>query len=180
MALYRAFEAGVEVDGEAVLAVVQGMGRFKALAVEILLEHGIPNPAPGHWYPQQAWLDAFRDIAERLGPANLLQIGKMIPLTARWPGGIGDIHEALASIDVAYHLNHRGGEIGNYTYTPLSPRSGRMRCCNPFPCEFDQGILLGLARRHIPLDSALLEIPHGEDGACRKHGAEACDYLLEW
>ncbi len=86
MALYRAFDAGVEVDGEAVLAVVQGMGRFKALAVEILVSHGIPNPAPGRWYPQQCWLDAFRDIAERLGPANLLQIGTTASPTStgRW------------------------------------------------------------------------------------------------
>lgn len=180
MGLYRAFEAGVEVDGEAVLAVVQGMGRFKALALEILVSHGIPNPLPGSWYPQQAWLDAFRDIAERLGPANLLQIGKMIPQTARWPEGIQDIHQALASIDAAYHLNHRGGEIGTYAYTPLTARSGLMRCRNPFPCEFDQGILLGVARGHCPPDSALLEIPHRPVDPCRKHGDEACEYHLAW
>ncbi len=81
---------------------------------------------------------------------------------------------------MAYHLNHRGGEIGTYAYTQLTVRSGLMRCQNPFPCEFDQGILLGVARRHCPPDSALLQLPHRPGEPCRKHGKEVCEYLLEW
>jgi hypothetical protein len=180
MALHRAFQDCVEVNGAAVLAVVEGMGRYRALAYEILADRGIWAPAAGVWYPQQAWLDAFRDISERLGPASLLQIGKMIPHTARWPDGAQDIHQALVSIDEAYQLNHRGGEIGYYRYLALGPRAGQMTCRNPFPCEFDQGILLGITRRFCPPDSALIEIPHPPGAACRKHGDEECVYRLEW
>lgn len=180
MAQYLAFREGVEVDGAAVLAVVEGMGRFKSLAYEILALHGIKAPAAEEWYPQQAWLDTFRDIGERLGPASLLQIGKQIPQLALWPAGLRDVHEALASIDQAYHMNHRGGDIGHYRYEPLGPREGRMVCRNPYPCDFDQGIILGIARRFGPLDSALLEIPHRPKDPCRKHGDEECVYQLEW
>jgi hypothetical protein len=180
MAQFIAFQQGIEVDGEAVLAVVEGMGRFKSLAYEILADHGIRNPLPGQWYSQQSWLDAFQDISRRLGPASLLQIGKMIPQSARWPEGLEDIHQALASIDTAYHMNHRGGEIGTYHYEKTGARTGRMVCRNPFPCDFDQGIVLGVARRFCPADSALVEIPHRPKDPCRKRGDEECVYLLEW
>lgn len=180
MAQFRAFEPGVEVDGGAVLAVVQGMGRFKSMACEILASHGITGPQPGCWYPQQSWLDAFEDIARQLGPHTLLQIGKKIPETARWPSGIQEAHQALASIDAAYRLNHRGGEIGCYRYQPSGPRSGQMTCRNPYPCAFDQGILLGVARRFCPPDSALLEVPHRAQGPCRSQGDATCIYELAW
>ena len=180
MSLYGAFQEGVEVNGETVLAVVEGMGRFQHLAFEILADHGITAPRAGAWYSQQAWLNAFRDIGDRLGPASLLQIGKKIPQLAQWPQGVQDIHQALASIDVAYHLTHRGGKIGTYQYVALGPRTGRMTCRNPYPCDFDQGILLSIARRFCPPDSALLDIPHRPEDPCRKRGAEECIYLLEW
>lgn len=180
MAQFQAFGSEVEVDGGAVLAVVQGMGRFKSMACEILAGHGLASPQPGCWYSQQSWLDAFADIARQLGPHTLLQIGKQIPETARWPAGIQDAHQALASIDAAYRLNHRGGEIGWYRYEPTGPRSGQMHCHNPYPCAFDRGILLGVARRFCPPDSALLEVPHTPHGPCRSQGDEACIYLLDW
>ncbi len=76
MAQFEAFAPGVEVNGQTVLSVVEGMGTMRTMALQILARNGIPDPKPGQWYSQQAWLDAFKAIAESVSPATLFQIGK--------------------------------------------------------------------------------------------------------
>ena len=61
MAMFKAFSAGVEVNGETVLSVVDG-SPLKKLALDILEKNGIKEPRKGWWYPQQKWLDAFKAI----------------------------------------------------------------------------------------------------------------------
>ena len=114
MAQFKAIVPGVEVCGAAVLSVVEGMDLSQTMALRILKAHGIENPKKDSWHSQQAWLDAFREISEKVGPATLRRIGTKIPETALWPPTVRTIEDAMASIDVAYHMNHRGGPIGNY------------------------------------------------------------------
>ena len=85
MAQFVAFAPEVEVNGETVLSVVDGMGFLKDRGIAILAENGIINPRPGNWYPQQSWLNAFRSISEKIGPKTLFMIGKSIPENAQWP-----------------------------------------------------------------------------------------------
>src|SRR5579862_7186589 len=106
MAQFRAFSSGVMVNGQTVLAVVKGMGAFALTANEILARHGIKSPDPNSWYPQQAWLDAFEEIAKSIGPRTLTQIGASIPNSAKFPPGIDTVDKALGSLDTAYHMNH--------------------------------------------------------------------------
>ena len=131
------------------------MSKYKAMAFEILAKNGIKDLKPNEWYPQQAWLDAFKSISETIGPFTLCIIGKKIPENAQWPPEINEIHAALSSIDIAYHMNHRiddkilfnpeTGEmsegIGHYKYTITSETTGTMVCNNPYPCDFDRGII---------------------------------------
>ncbi|MGA2929274.1 MAG: hypothetical protein ABSG43_25455 [Solirubrobacteraceae bacterium] len=63
MAQFKAFAPGVQVNGESVLSVVDGMGAFKSKAEKILAQNTIVDVKPGCWYSQQAWLDAFKDIS---------------------------------------------------------------------------------------------------------------------
>jgi hypothetical protein len=193
MAQFKAFADEVEVNGQTVLSVVDGMRGFGGTALRILASHGIENPTPGQWYPQQAWLDAFEEIAEGIGPTTLLAIGRRIPENAEFPPEIDNIVAALSAIDVAYHMNHRIGErvlfdpstgamhegIGHYSFETTSPREGVMRCPNPYPCDFDRGIIEAMARRFRPVDSARAVVEH-MDGPCRKHGGESCSYRVSW
>jgi hypothetical protein len=91
MAQFIAFDDSIEVNGQTILSVVRGMGVFEKLALKILKEHGIDNPQPGRWYSQQAWLDAFKEIATKIGPNTLFEIGKKIPESADWPPEIRTI-----------------------------------------------------------------------------------------
>jgi len=44
----------------------------------------------------------------------LFAIGKAIPESAIFPPEIQGLEMGLSAIDIAYHMNHRGGEIGHY------------------------------------------------------------------
>lgn len=179
MAQFQAFAPGVEVNGAAVLSVVEGMGGFRAMALQILAQNGIINPQAGKWYSQQAWLDAFKQIAERVGPATLLMIGSKIPETALWPTNITTVEDALASIDVAYHMNHRGGEIGHYHFQKLGEGLGKVVCHNPYPCNFDLGIIEATAKRFAP-PVVIPYVRHDNTQPCRQKGGDSCTYVVTW
>lgn len=180
MAQFKAFDSNVEVSGNAVLSVVEWLGAFQETAINILAENGIHDPKPNQWYSQQSWLDAFKNIAELVGEASLYHIGEHIPESADWPSGIDSIEQALDSIDVAYHLNHRGGEIGHYQYRKTGDRSGKMVCNNPYPCDFDRGIIEAIATKFKPKDSPFVNVEHDDSQPCRQKGADSCTYLISW
>lgn len=178
MVEFEAFEAGVEVNGRSVLAVVDGLGHFKDKAVAILAAHGISQLDAEEWYSQQSWLNAFREIAEKLGPHALYSIGAKIPENAQFPPSLDSLEKALASIDMAYHLNHRGGEIGTYELHKWSDGSLHFCCHNPYPCEFDRGIIEGVARKFGPADHYII-VKHDDSAPCRTKGEDSCTYHLE-
>ncbi|HLA83665.1 MAG TPA: hypothetical protein VJL29_02640 [Thermoguttaceae bacterium] len=194
MAQFVAFKPNVEVNGETVFAVVDGMGLFKSRALQILAQNGIVDPKPGRWYSQQAWLDSFRVISETIGSLTLCAIGRKIPENANFPTDIDSIETALASIDVAYHMNHRlvgkclfdprtgkmSEGIGHYRYDKMGNKKVRMTCNNPYPCEFDRGIIEAMAQRFKPAGCLFVSVKHDDDASCRKKGADSCTYHVEW
>jgi len=179
MATFKAFAAGVEVNGETVLSVIDGMGPYKQNGEQILRDNGINDAQAGKWYPQQAWLNAFKSISEKIGVATLLAIGKTIPENAQWPPQIDTIEKALGSIDMAYHMNHRGGDIGSYKFESTGTNSGKMICNNPYPSEFDQGIIFAVARKFAP-KSVFPSVKLDEHSPTRKNGADSCTFLVTW
>ncbi len=194
MAQFVAFSAGVEVNGQTVMSVVSGMSTistFKEMALKILASKGIADPKPDAWYPQQAWLDAFKEIAAKIGSQTLLSIGKKIPENADWPPFVNSIETALSSIDIAYHMNHRiNGKvmfdpgtgkllegIGHYTFEKVSDKKVKVVCQNPYPCDFDRGIVEAAATKFKPA-GALVRVTTTDDG--RKRGGESSTYTVEW
>jgi hypothetical protein len=179
MAQFKAFAPEVEINGVAVLSVIKAMGTFRQTASNILGEHGIVAPEEGAWYSQQAWLDTFKEIAETMGDITLRMIGEKIPEVALWPPDIDTVGKALASIDVAYHMNHRGGRIGHYTLEEVGKRSGKMVCENPYPCDLDMGIIESTASR-FAAEGVQPTVKHDRSQCCRKEGGDACTYLVTW
>lgn len=197
---FRAFESGIEVLGQAVWAIVDGFLVSKQLPSQALVECGIGTLGPdgivvidpSAWYSQEAWLAAFERISTTVGPQVLFNIGKRIPENAVFPSWELDIDSAIRSLDVAYHLNHRReGQvmfdtdtgtmlegIGHYGYERRSAHEDLIisRCQNPYPCDFDCGILTSMARRIKPLANVL----HLAGLPCRKLGADSCTYHVVW
>ena len=180
MAQFLAFSPDVMVNGETVLAVVNGMGVFKEISLKILAENGIDNPKPGEWYSQQSWLNTFKTISEQIGQVTLHNIGKAIPENAEWPPQIDTIEKALESIDITYHNNHKNGEIGNYSYIQIDDRSAKIICNNPYPCMFDKGIIESLVKKFRVPGSRMINVKHDENGSCRTQGGDSCTYIIKW
>jgi hypothetical protein len=177
---FKAFDPDVEVNGAAVLSVIDGMGGFQNKAREILANHGIENPKAGCWYNQQAWLDAFSTIAETLGSKALYNIGRKIPENAVWPPVVEDIRSALSSINVAYRMNHRGGQIGSYDYLEIDDNSARIICNNPYPDEFDRGIISAVADKFKPEGTFMVEVKQDDSLPNRTEGGEFTSFIICW
>ena len=194
MAQFRAFNKNVEVNGQTVLSVVEGMGAFRSQAFRILKDHGIDTPVPDKWYSQQAWLDAFKEINDKIGDNTLQSIGKSIPENAQFPPEIDNIHKALAAIDIAYHMNHRlDGKvmfdpttgkltegIGHYQYEKIDDRNGKMVCHNPYPSEFDRGIIMSMARKFKPADARDVKVELDPDKPTRRKSGDSCTFIIAW
>jgi hypothetical protein len=190
MGQYTAFDATVEVNGETVLSLVKGVGVWEESARRILAENGIHDPQPGAWYSQQAWLNAFAVISA-IGARTLAAIGRCVPENTSWPPEVRTIHDAIASIDVAYHMNHRRGGrvlfdpdlgvmeegIGNYRVGRTTRSSAEVVCNTPHPCAFDTGVVNAIAQEFAP-PGTRVSVEHS--GRCREQGALSCTLLVRW
>jgi hypothetical protein len=170
----------VEVYGRSVQALVNAMEFLKLRAKRVLASHGIEALEPEQWYPMRSVLGSFEDILEQVGPHTTRAIGHALPQNAIFPPQIDSFESALLSLDQAYRMNHRGsGDIGSYRVVPGVNRTATMWCDNPYPCEFDQGIMEALYDRFPPKGSLRLRIEHDPAG-CRAKGSHACTYHLKW
>jgi predicted hydrocarbon binding protein len=176
MVRFEAFDDGVEVNGQTVRSVVAAFpSALQSRGERILAQNGIEDPQEGDWYPQQAWLDAFEEIADEIGENTLRQIGREIPKNAEWPPGVDSVVGALESIDDAYHMNHRGGDIGYYRAENVDG-TVEVRCKNPYPCDFDRGIIKAAADEFA---DSLVTVTETSD-RCRSDGGEECRYEATW
>lgn len=179
MKLFQASSSNVEVNGETIYSVIDGMGAFKATALKILKGNGIDDPQKGSWYKQQNWLNAFLEISEKVGALTLFNIGLSIPKNAKFPPEINDIHKGLSSIDIAYHMNHRGGEIGNYKYEKINETSARIICDNPYPDDFDKGIITAICRKFVA-NTNKINVTVDPGKPIRSNGDLSTTFLIKW
>lgn len=181
MAQFIALDKNVEVNGQTVLSVVNAMEFGKESRAEILKELGI-EPTQDSWHNQQKWLDAFKVIADKIGDKTLFMIGKAIPEHAKFPPEIDSLEKALGAIDKAYHMNHRGGEIGHYKLVAYDgeKKEAVMSCNNPYPSEFDRGIITTMLRKFKPKNSFNYSCELDINKESRQDGKKTCTYLINW
>ena len=191
MTEFIAYDPRVEVNGQTILSVVEGIPEYKEFALGVLEKNGIRRIRRGSWHSQQGWLNAFKDIAEEIGGFTLYAIGRNIPDSADWPPMIETLEDALASIDIAYHMNHRiegrrlydaaagtmTDGIGHYGFRKVSEHLVQMACDTPYPCDFNKGIIAATANK---FKEAAEIVSIREEGECRKRGADGCTYIIRW
>ncbi len=193
MAQFIAFDQNVEVNKETIMSVINSMEKGKATRISILEKNGIYTEKK-EWYPQQSWLNAFKEIAATLGDMNLFLIGKAIIDSAKFPP-IKSLEEALRSLDVAYHMNHRikgkvmfdsqtGTKtegIGHYKLTEFNAAAKHaiMVCDNPYPSKFDEGIITQLVRK-FKTTAATESIKLDLAKETRIKGGRSCTYNITW
>lgn len=180
MAQFVAFDNKVEVNGQIILATIAGAGEG---IHQLLASKGISRVDPQQWYPQQVWLDVLYDISTGVGGSrgpifDLVSIGMQIPLHARWPDGVDSVETALISINEAYHMNHRNGEIGYYRAERVADKHIIVEAGNPYPSDFDYGIVYGLAKRFLPHGTYFKVVR--ADRPSRLYGDDHCVYHVIW
>lgn len=182
MTQYEPFDDGVEARGRTLLVIEEALSRFseqyRERARDALTEYGIEAPEPEGWYPQEAELNAFEAMADELEPHILDRVGEQIPDAAEWPNDISSVEEGLRSINEAYQLNHRGGDIGYYRFEKINERTGAVECKNPYPCLFDRGLIRAVARQYSPVEAFVFVEERSDD--CRRRGADTCTYTVHW
>ena len=173
---FKALDSNVEVLGQSIMSVVNSLGDA---ATPILKKHGIHPLESDGWYNQQDWLNAFADF-EKSNFMNLVAIGMKVPDNAVWPDHVRTVHDALESINIAYGMNHRGGEIGGYRYERTGDRSGTMICENPYPSDFDYGIMYRILQKFRGTESDTILVRLDDSKPTRKKGGDSCTFLMEW
>ncbi|TRX62658.1 hypothetical protein FNH22_00760 [Fulvivirga sp. M361] len=193
MAEFIAENKSVEVSKHGIGSLANSMERGRDTRLKILLDNGI-DPENGEWHELQKYLNAFKDIAQKIGEMNLFIIGKAVMNNAEFPP-MKDLEEALNSMDIAYHMNHRlNGEImfnpsngkmiegiGHYKLAKFDAQSKQavMICTNPYPSKFDEGILTEVVRRFKPTGAReKIELDLSKES--RKTGGESCTFLISW
>ena len=172
----------VEVLGQSIMAMVNGMEIIKMQVMKLLADNGIPTLEPQAWYPMRNAISAIRTIEEKIGPVTMRTVGRKVPTNAKFPPDIRTLEEALRSLDKAYQMNHRGQQgrdIGGYHFEPAKDRGGTMICDNPYPCNFDHGLIDALCERFRPKDATWIRVDHDPKG-CRQQGSPACTYHIKW
>lgn len=191
MAQFISFVNGVEVNKQTIESVVNAMENGKENRIQILKDNGI-HLESRTWFSQQSWLDSFKVMSKQLGDMNLFLIGKAIIDSAKFPP-MKNLEEALNSIDIAYHMNHRlNGKvmfeegrkmkgIGNYTLTEFNEKdkTAVMVCNNPYPSKFDEGIITQIVRKFKPYGSNPKVRLDGSKES-RVNGAESCTFIITW
>jgi hypothetical protein len=196
---FKPFEPGIEVRGIGLQWVVGGFRILPEMGLRYLARYGLTTRgADGKpvldvegWYSQEAWLACFEAIDRQVGPSVMTDIGRYVGENAPTPPGLRDVDSSLRSLDVTYHMFHRkrgvpmfdeeSGRmlegIGHYGY---ERRAGKCEitcvCENPYPCNFDLGIVQGFVARFDPR----AHVEHLDRAPCRKHRGESCTYVVTW
>ncbi len=191
---FNPFEPNIEVNGKTVKTIAEGFGLVKHLAEQHFSAGGLPKINEiknDEWYSQEKWLKVFESVARSYEDDGLFKIGMKIPENAVFPPNIKTIEDALQSIDIAYHLNHRKNGfvmfdqltgkmeegIGHYGYKKIEGKNMViMECINPYPCSFDKGIIAYMAKKFMPN----AKIIHDKPEICRKTGSDGCTYIITW
>jgi hypothetical protein len=175
----------VTVSGETIRTVLDGLDALPPDGVDetrtIFEANGFRDVDPDKWYPRAAWLAALREVAATVGSDALRSLGQHVPKTTVWPPDVTTVPDAIASINDAYHMNHRGSELGAYTFRQTGDHRGRVTSTTPYPCPFDVGIVEGVIREFSPtVTTTALAFVHEVSDTCRADGGEQCTYAVRW
>ncbi|MFH1116857.1 MAG: hypothetical protein V1792_23320 [Pseudomonadota bacterium] len=184
MAHFKAFDPRVELSGGHLSAIIQAFpAGTEKIAKSILAARGLQDPKPDAWYSLQAVLDVMKDLYESFNPGLLTRMGSRVGQIVQLPPHWKSVDMAVKELDIGYKMNHRGGQVGSYSYEDLGTVSGLRRMKSiartHWPCEYDFGILQGMGERFKQPGMEVF-VRKDEEAPCRKSGGDSCTYIVSW
>ena len=165
----------IQVSGEDISSVISGISA-SSLSRVLLAKYGLTDVQRGGLYPMASYLRLLHDLEVKM-PTVLKNIGKSIIDEALFPPDVKSFEQAMVVADQGYYMNHQGAkpdEIGHYAFEKKTSRHFVMTVDSPYPCLFDEGVILGIARRF----QAVISLRHGDD-QCRRKGSVRCLYDID-
>lgn len=96
-----------------------------------------------HWYD----LELILGIISAFDPSTQAKIGMCTPCNAIYPSRSDSFEGAIQNLNRAYKLNHLGRGIGDYEVTNNSSHRITVLCNNPYPLDFNRGLIQGIANK---------------------------------
>lgn len=193
MAQYKVFEKGITTN--AITPFLEAGFIGSKQRKEILEKNGIGELVEGRDYDLQNFLHAFKELGEKVGEMNLFLIGKSVMEKVEFPPMDG-LEQALRSIDVAYHMNHKkNGKmmfdpgtgqmqegIGHYEVVGFdeTAKKAAIKCHTPYPSKFEEGLILQITRKFKPKGSLIPKVELDQTKETRKNGGESCTFNISW
>ena len=180
MAQFVSYDANAETLGSQIVAFVEAIPMGKDFRMKVLAKHGIA-PQPDRWYSQQRWLDAMKEVYERLGPHSLFMLGLSVIEKTEFPP-VADLKDALELLDDFYRKYHRGGKIGGYSLLAFDPevKQAILRSSTPYASDYDRGLITGIVRRFKPKKLSLEKVVLDETKETRQKGGDSCTFVISW
>lgn len=150
-------DPNAEIIGQNLLSTVVHINRESVYP--FLVKHGLDNIDPQQWYPLQAWMNVLNDVAEQGGgSSDFVSLGVAIAQTALLPPEIenASFEDFCASMDYAYQMNHRNGDVGHYMAEQMGEHHIKVTMTAPYPDDQAYGVLYGFARRFLPPKTKIL------------------------
>ena len=166
----------VKIIGQTINSIKKAFVREK-FATKFIVDAVGEHVEEDKFYPAEGFLKALDNIGSKMDVAVLQKIGTKIIESAQWPPGVDNLTAGLQSISVAYKMNHQPNDvaiIGDYEYNKIGENEFTITATNPYPCDFDLGIVRGVAKT---FESGVF-VRHLE-GSCRKRGNSKCVYQVK-
>lgn len=141
----------VEVIGANMLSIINNLQREEIFP--LLEKHNLTDIEPEEWYPASKWLSVMNDLAAAPNMSmNFVAIGMKIPEHIILPPELQNatLPQILEMWDVIYHMQHRGGDIGNYVIEQLTEKHYRCTYNGIYPDDLNYGVSFGFCRRFLP------------------------------
>ena len=174
MAEFIAFDPNSEVRGLGLLLAIYELGNE---ARAVLTNHGFTSIDLDKWYPLQPLLNAFQDLSQ-MGSFNMVSFGMQIPDVLTFPPIGTPLDVILQGMNHNYLANHRG-DCGEHIYKKTGTREATITSRNPYPSDFDYGVLYRTVQKYRPTTSREFSVIRAKS-PCRKYGDDRCIYTLKW
>ncbi len=138
---YKVYNQDAQVIGGVVHSFVVAFAQ-PDLANSILGKFGLSNPEPEKWYSQQDYLNAMKEIEDKVGSTILKNIGTKIVEHAKLERP-GDIFTFMENVGKSYNMNHKGDTKSYYKVIEKGDSHILIETNNPYPDVFDQGLFKG-------------------------------------
>jgi hypothetical protein len=140
-----------EIIGQAMLGFINNL-RYDDL-IPLLQQYGVDKIDPDRWYPQQIFLDIYRDMQNGKinSSENMVAIAVKIVETAVFPPGINSVETMIQAMSMIYKANIRNvPETEGYWGEIVGPGHAIVKDNSPYLPDSTYGFLWALVKRFRP------------------------------